>query len=382
MSRSALQNIIESIPKSAPLMEIGPLTNPFLQKDKFNVYYADVRTTEELCAFYNYDPNINVHEIAKIDIVTGLYDTYTQAILNANLGFDKFDAVFSSHVIEHTYDFIRHLQEINDVLKDNALYLLCVPDKRYTFDYFRAVTPFRDAYDIYSGGKLSRLRGDFILNSTSNNYPEKALFPITRILDLKVFEDDFHDAHYWVFTDVSFLEIIRDCLRFGLISFGVSEFFPRIQGIEFQIVLKKLSNTDVVSTEVWKIQRIIDGLNGADIVYKKIAQKLREFIYINRYSPLYIYGGGYHAAIVYEALRYLQSVNVCAIIVSDDFEKRCDFTNNIAVKHLSEIDDYCAIVIAVNPNAIEEVRSNILKRGFNDAVLCDLQEIFSKIQEE
>ena len=81
-------------------------------------------------------------------------------------------------------------------------------------------------------------------------------------------------------------------------------------------------------------------------------------------------------------MRYLQDVSICAIIISDDFEKRCDFANNIAVKHLSEIDDYCAIIIAVNPNTIEEVRSNILNRGFSDAVLCDLMEIFSKIQKE
>ena len=287
MSRAVLQNIIESFPKSAPLMEIGPLTTPFLSKDKFNVYYSDVRTTEKIREFYNREQSINISEITKIDIVTE-NKTYTQAIVAANLGFHKFSAVFSSHVIEHTYDFIRHLQEIGDILEENGLYLLCVPDKRFTFDYFRAVTPFRDVYDIYSGGKLSRMRFDFILNSTSNNFPQKVLFPLNRMFDLKLFDYDFQDAHYWVFTDVSFLELIRDCLRFGLISFGVNQFFPNVKGTEFQIVLKKLNSSDYLNIEILKIQRIIDSLNGTDDVYKKIAQQLGKFITANKYKPIYI----------------------------------------------------------------------------------------------
>jgi predicted SAM-dependent methyltransferase len=50
--------------------------------------------------------------------------------------YEQFDIAFSSHVIEHTLDFIKHLNQVCDILKNNGHYFLFVPDKRYCFDYF------------------------------------------------------------------------------------------------------------------------------------------------------------------------------------------------------------------------------------------------------
>jgi len=36
------------IPRDKPVMEIGPLDRPFLTKDKYNVFFADINSTENV----------------------------------------------------------------------------------------------------------------------------------------------------------------------------------------------------------------------------------------------------------------------------------------------------------------------------------------------
>lgn len=56
-------------------------------------------------------------------------------------GSDSYDFVLSSHTIEHTANPLRALVEWRRVLKPNGILLLVVPDKHFTFDHRRPVTP-------------------------------------------------------------------------------------------------------------------------------------------------------------------------------------------------------------------------------------------------
>ncbi len=51
---------------------------------------------------------------------------------------EKFDIVFSSHVIEHCPDLVEHFQAVSRILNPSGVYVLIVPDKRYCFDHYHS----------------------------------------------------------------------------------------------------------------------------------------------------------------------------------------------------------------------------------------------------
>lgn len=60
---------------------------------------------------------------------------------------EKFDIVFTSHVIEHVPDLTAHFQAVSRILNAGGLYVLIVPDKRFCFDHFNAETTLADVID-------------------------------------------------------------------------------------------------------------------------------------------------------------------------------------------------------------------------------------------
>ncbi|MCA3716986.1 MAG: methyltransferase domain-containing protein, partial [Brevundimonas sp.] len=58
-----------------------------------------------------------------------------------------FDAVFSSHAIEHQPDLISHLQQVADALRPGGMYWIMCPDKRFCFDHKRTASTIADVLD-------------------------------------------------------------------------------------------------------------------------------------------------------------------------------------------------------------------------------------------
>lgn len=81
---------------------------------------------------------------------------------------DTLDYLCSSHVLEHLPDPIRALYEWHRVLKPNGLLYLVVPDKRFTFDAPRPVTPvdhlIRDFVQSAENASLGEI-DEFVLQS-------------------------------------------------------------------------------------------------------------------------------------------------------------------------------------------------------------------------
>jgi len=258
-------------------LEIGPLTDPFLTKPQFNVYYADIRSTEDIKDYYRHDMNVDIKKIVPVDyVITG---TYKEAI-----GAMNFNTVFSSHVIEHTTCVIGHLSEISEILHEGGRYVMCIPDKRFTFDHFREVTPFRDAYDVYKNGEkmLERLGLDHMMNCHNCNRPiqyimgnisfESIALDTEKTLSAINGYENFKKEigyHFWVFTYKSFLSFIRDSLRFNLLPFEVemakSPELLRVGANELHVVLKKnsklLTDRNKQLSEIRKINKWIENTN-------------------------------------------------------------------------------------------------------------------------
>lgn len=64
-----------------------------------------------------------------------------------------FDLIIASHVIEHSPDLVRFLQDCSRLLKPSGVPSLAVPDKRHRFDYFQSLTSTGMVLDAYWSGR-------------------------------------------------------------------------------------------------------------------------------------------------------------------------------------------------------------------------------------
>jgi SAM-dependent methyltransferase len=350
-----------------PVLEIGPLNSPAVQIKGVKVYYADIRSTEDVTEVYRNEPGVYAKNATPIDFV--VKTTYKEAV-----GDMRFQTVFSSHVIEHTFDFIKHLQEIGEILNEGGHYIMCVPDKRHCFDHFREVTPFRDAYDVYVNGEnaLRRLKMDYFMMRHPCNNPAMYLSEDVSF-SAELFSEErytaaqnrFHDfakdsdvAHFWVFTRLSFLAMIRDCLLFNLIPFEVIfEQDSTLTPVEFFIVLKKTSaiTSDGAKrrNEIFRLNEIIEKDKSEN---KKFGLHLKGLKgYVSSGESVYICGKT-------ENIRYLLHIlgedakYISGATATNGYEaENC----GVPVYNMNEITDKNSKIIMAVP---EEDKNDVLQR--------------------
>lgn len=279
MTREFLREFVTER-QGRPMLEIGPFMNPFLPKGWNEVYYADIRSKDEIYQHYLPHhlcaPEVLYARIFPIDFV--VKDTYEKAV-----GGKRFAVVFSSHVIEHVDDIIRHLLDLGKILDDGGCLAMAVPDKRYTFDHFREVTPFRDMIDVYMEGTVkstARLMFDMTFTchpcNNPNDYEAGRVFftevagetdRFQKAIELykRVKEEGYVvSEHNWVFTYASFLDFIRDGLRAGLLPFTLLYSHPPVATAnEFTVILKKdesiLQDSEKRMAEIMKLVKLAES---------------------------------------------------------------------------------------------------------------------------
>ena len=133
------RNTIKKQLENSICLEIGALFKPII----LNCYYLDHLNTQELIEKYKNDPNVDISKIVTVNFV-----------YNPNLQFSdyiplKFDAIVSSHNIEHQPNLVKHLIDLESVLKDNGEVHLWVPDYRYEFDHYKSESNIIDVLDNY-----------------------------------------------------------------------------------------------------------------------------------------------------------------------------------------------------------------------------------------
>jgi hypothetical protein len=208
------EHLLKNLKNDVNALEIGPFTNPTLRGDNVKYFdimpYADL-VNRALSIGYTIKEPIEIH--------------YTSP--SGDLGEipDKFDAVISSHCIEHQIDLIGHLNSVSDLLEDGGRYYLIIPDKRYCFDHFInestiadviganfikrethhpksvvehfALTTHNDCVRHWSGDHLD---DDFRCSRNS-----KLMTALKKLRDTA----GYIDVHAWQFTPNSFNEIIK-----------------------------------------------------------------------------------------------------------------------------------------------------------------------------
>lgn len=237
-------------------LEIGPLTSPLVRKPEHRVRYVDYAPTEVVRA-NQFDPAVRVEDIVEIDLIWG-----GEPLLALNGG--PVDYVVASHVIEHVPDLIGWLQELGEVLRPGGVLGLAVPDKRFTFDALRQTTVLAEAVEAWLlAARRPSLRqifdaaslgvavdqaqvwaGDFDPAARRDEVLGR-LAPALGLARRLAAEPSYRDAHCWVFTPGSFLDLLEELAALQLLPFRLDAFFATEPGAaEFHARLVRAAPDD------------------------------------------------------------------------------------------------------------------------------------------
>lgn len=289
--------------RNSRILEIGPLNGPIISKKEFpNVFYCDIRSTEEIKKLYFSNDylkatgiQINVDDIVDIDFV--IKDSYKSTFSNI----ERFDYVVLSHVMEHMEDILGFFNDIRYVLKPGGKLGILYPDKRYCFDHFRTSATFADAYEVFVKGNKENARKvlDFFLNVIPENNPERYWNNdcLNKLLEKKdstnIFDtymkalqgEKIDDVHYWVFSDKSFLKFLYDCISMEAIEFSCVDFIPTQQNSQqFLIILQYFPQIrQYLHRELAHLQKLIFSLpdefyNNADITNSNLLEEYKALL--------------------------------------------------------------------------------------------------------
>jgi predicted SAM-dependent methyltransferase len=242
------ERVMYAIKRDGAGLEIGPSFNPLMPKKKgFNVKSLDHATREELVQKYA-GHGVNISAIEEVDYV------WRGEPLHELVGDDRFDFVLASHVIEHSTDMIRFLQQLAAMLRPEGVISLIIPDKRYCFDYFRFPASTGDILQAYAEARTRHPPGvifDHMANvvtlgsACSWTHERPGSLQLVHTLDEAVASfkhagntTEYLDAHCWRFTPASFRLILNDLRALGFIDLYEVASFDTI-GEEFFVSLRR-----------------------------------------------------------------------------------------------------------------------------------------------
>ena len=128
-------------------IEIGALQNPLPISETAKVRYVDRLSREDLYLHY---PELRQYDLVDPDILDNGEDLST-------LPEGSQDFVIANHFLEHCENTLRALRNFARVLRPGGRVFLALPDKRFTFDKNRKVTPLSHVlHDYAHGAEISR----------------------------------------------------------------------------------------------------------------------------------------------------------------------------------------------------------------------------------
>ena len=167
------------------------------------------------------------------------------------MGETRFDWIVASHVIEHVPDLVGFLDQCAEVLAPGGVLTLAVPDRRYSFDYYRPESGLREMIDAHVAGRtlsspgcaaehflnLARLNGKDTWDADSGGRPEFVV-PLETAENRyqRALAGTYVDVHAWVFTPSSFRLAMEDLHALGLTRLREARFHDTV-GCEFFVQL-------------------------------------------------------------------------------------------------------------------------------------------------
>lgn len=216
---------------------------------------------------------MNIADIVDIDFVNDMGSLY-EAVHKEHF----FDYIVASHIIEHIPDLVTWFQDMHALLKPGGVVSLVIPDKRYTFDYNRAVTHCSDVIDAnYQKLKMPTYKHIYahhfeaVKVEASQAWKEHLSdfeYHHTREYALEMCEkyrntEEYCDVHCWVFTPQSFFTLLHDLTIVDMFPFSVVQYHPTPQNdIEFFVTLQRLPDLDKNTTRSIQLESIKKHYKG------------------------------------------------------------------------------------------------------------------------
>lgn len=204
-------------------IEIGALHAPVEIPPGVTVRYLDRMSTNQLKQTY---PELADYDLVKVDIVDD--GERLTSISDASLNF-----VIANHMIEHCQNPIFTLENWLRVLKPGGVLYIAVPDKRYTFDCDRPVTPLEHLIRDYTEGSGWSMNSHYeewvrlVEKAPEDNIAGRA----------KVLAELNHSIHFHVWTQVEFFDLLMYCRN--QLSFPLEVELLQKNELEFIVILKK-----------------------------------------------------------------------------------------------------------------------------------------------
>jgi len=204
-------------------IEIGALHSPLEVPPNAKVNYVDRLPVAELRKQY---PELAEYELVEVNIID---DGETLP----SIAEDSVDFVIANHMIEHCQNPIGTIEHHLRVLKPGGILYMAVPDKRYTFDRDRPVTPLEHLIRDYTqGAECSKYSHFDEWTRIVNHVPEdKADAYIQRLMEMN------YSIHFHVWTQMEFLELLLYCRN--QLSFKFDIELVQKNGIEFIVIMSR-----------------------------------------------------------------------------------------------------------------------------------------------
>lgn len=241
LHKQHLENLVDF--KSAVGLEIGAMDLPYVAPDEGNCEFADYRSTEELRELARAVPGHYPEFIVPVayDLKQG-YSAITK----------RFDYIIAAHVVEHIPNLLGWFRSLESLLNPGGIVFLVVPDKRYTFDFYRRETTVSDVvecdrlglqtpsfYHVFDHHYYSHANlPPFNVWSGERRPPPFKSYLAARQTAEKALSG-FEDAHCSVFTPDSFTTLFRDLHDAGLIGFVADSIRETQFGqLDFSVAMK------------------------------------------------------------------------------------------------------------------------------------------------
>jgi len=176
-------------------IEVGALNHPLAVPDVARVKYVDRMAVPDLRRHY---PELASESLVEVDIIDN--GEYLETVAEASQDF-----VIANHFIEHCQDPIFTIKNLLRVLKRDGILYLAVPDKRYSFDRDRPVTPFAHLLRDFEEGPEQSKREHYeewiriVVGETDEDTAEEMV--------QKLIKRDY-SIHFHVWRSIDFLDFL------------------------------------------------------------------------------------------------------------------------------------------------------------------------------
>jgi SAM-dependent methyltransferase len=216
-------------------LEIGPLHQPLAMPPYANARYVDRMRSDELRSEY---PELADWDLTEVDIVD-------DGELLTTIPDGSQDFIVANHFLEHTENPVGTIETHLRKLKPGGVLFYAVPDKRYTFDFRRPVTPIEHMIADYEEGAERSRREHYtewcrlVIDEESGSVgtAEEAASEEWVERRASELEDAKYSIHMHVWTQAEFLRLILALRERFDDAFDVEA--AAGGGIEFIVVLRK-----------------------------------------------------------------------------------------------------------------------------------------------